>query len=36
MSVDEFRSRNELDYLHWLADHSRGYVINIERTYKAP
>jgi hypothetical protein len=33
MSVDEFRNRNDLDYSRWLADHSRGYVINIERTY---
>ena len=33
MSVDEFRDRNDVDYLRWLADHSRGYVINIERTY---
>jgi hypothetical protein len=33
MSVDEFRNRNDLDYSRWLADHSRGNVINIERTY---
>jgi hypothetical protein len=29
MSVDEFRNRNDLDY----SRYSRGYVINIERTY---
>jgi hypothetical protein len=33
MSVEEFRNYNDQDYLRWVADHHRGYVINIQRTY---
>jgi hypothetical protein len=33
MSMAEFRNHNDRDYLRWVADHYRGYVINIQRTY---
>ncbi len=32
MSVEEFRNCNDDDYLRWVADHHRGYVLNIQRT----
>ena len=35
MSVDEFRNHRDDDYLCWLADHHRGYVLNIQRTCDA-
>lgn len=33
MSVEEFRNNNDRDYLRWVGDHHRGYVLNIQRTY---
>jgi hypothetical protein len=32
MIVEEFRNYNDDDYLRWVADHHRGYVLNIQRT----
>jgi hypothetical protein len=32
MSVEEFRNHNDDDYLRWVADHHRGFVLNIQRT----
>lgn len=33
MGVEEFRNYNDRDYLRWVTDHHRGYVLNIQRTY---
>jgi hypothetical protein len=33
MSEEEFRNYNDDDYLRWVADHHRGYVLNIQRTH---
>jgi hypothetical protein len=32
MSAEEFRNHNDDDYLRWVADHHRGFVLNIQRT----
>jgi hypothetical protein len=32
MTVEEFRSHSDDDYLRWVADHRHGYVLNIEPT----
>jgi hypothetical protein len=32
MSVEEFHNHSDDDYPRWIADHHRGYVLNIQRT----
>jgi hypothetical protein len=33
MPVEEFRDHHDQGYLRWVADHPRGYVINIQQSH---